>query len=395
MSFRENQAAINRRRQLMTDQTDDPLALGFGASVSTAFEQFRAEDMTNSESRAVERFYGARNHTLDRMAEEGEIPPEVLEEHTKAVGMNRITGLVKTELDYHALAAWTNENAGTEFEADDAEMVRTMRWERNQRQRALSNGNMAGELLGTMGAALTDPVLLGVTLVTLPLGPEALPAAGFLRSVVARSALVEGMVGIATEIPIQEQVEDFKYRIDSPFTFEDKVRNILTAGAGSAVLGGTVQLAALGANRYLLNRRPEQFLEDSTAAPGNPDTVRLAEELGQLRDVPEAPETVGAHLDRLLDAEQQLNHPEFPDFAPQPREPESARPGQTGETLEADLAPLWEPEDPREWELEIETETGEVRTLRDLHDQYQAELRAEEEQLDALVSCTLLPAEVR
>ncbi|PLW82238.1 hypothetical protein CWI75_10695 [Kineobactrum sediminis] len=389
MSFRENQAAINRRRDLMTDQTDDPLELGFGASVSTAFEQFRAEDVTNSESRAVERFQGIRNRSIDSMVEAGEIPAEVVDEHTRAVGMNQINGMTQTELDYHGLAAWANENTGAEFEADDAEMIRTMRWERNQRQRALANGNMAGELIGTMGAALTDPVLLGATLVTLPFGPGSLPATGVLRSVVARAALVEGMVGVATEIPIQEAVEDFKYRIDSPFTFEDKVRNILTAGAASAALGGTVQLAALGAHRYLLNRRPEQFLEDSAAAPSNPDTVRLAEELDQLRDVPDAPDSVGGHLDRLLEAEQRLNHPEAPEYTPQAREAE--QPQVTADGLQDDLAPLWEPEDPREWDLEIETEAGEVRTLRDLDEQYQAELRGEEEQLDALVSCTLLP----
>lgn len=379
MSFRENQAAQNRRRQVMIDQTDDPLALGFGASVATAFEQFRAEDTTNSESRAVQRFLGARNSTIDQMVADGEIPEDVVDANRSVVGMNQITGMNRTELNYHALAAWANENTGSEFETDDAEMIRTMAWERRTRQRQLANGNMLGEVVGTMAGAMTDPVLLAMTAVTLPLGPEAIPAAGFLRSVVARTALMEGMVGIASEIPIQQDVAEFKHRIDSPYTFEDAVRNVLTTGAGSAVLGGTVALAAQGASRYLLKRSPNEFVEAASTSPGNADTDRLVAELSELPGDSDV-DTVGAHLDRMLDTEQRLNQPQVPKI--EPIAPEEAVDG-------------WQPADPREWDLEVETESGEVRTLRDLEAEYETQLRAEEEQLDALSACALLPSEVR
>jgi hypothetical protein len=401
MGYRESRAAITRRLDLKTDTTPDPMALGLIQSAGVALEQFRAEDTTNSQSRAVERFHGTRNAEIDRMIDSGEIPQAIVEENTKQVDIQGRALRPVYRHDYHALAAWANENAETQFDADDEEMIQTMRAEREHRQRLLANGNALGEFAGNMGGAMTDPLLLGITLATLPLGPAAIPARAGLQSVVLRTALMEGLIGIATEIPIQAEVSDFKHRIDSPFTLSDAVTNILFAGGGGFVLGGAIQLGAQQAVKYVSSKRLAELREQydlpddldfeseiadqagaAVSAAGRPleaerrqvsELSMLAEELESLP----ADTTVGEHLESLVNTEREINEPRNPEV-------ETA--------TEEDIEPEFTPED---LDMPVTDEDGVTMSLGERKAAYEKELAAEEAELDSILEqasvCSLLP----
>lgn len=391
MGYRESRAAINRRLDLKTDQTADPMALGLIQSAGVALEQFRAEDTTNSQSRAVERFHGARNAELDRMIDSGEIPQAIVEENTKQVDIQGRALRPVYRHDYHALAAWANENAETQFDADDEEMIQTMRAEREHRQRLLANGNALGEFAGNMGGAMTDPLLLGITLATLPLGPAAIPARAGLQSVVLRTALMEGLIGIATEVPIQAGVLEFKHRIDSPYTLSDAVTNILLAGGGGFVLGGAIQMGAQQALKYVTSKRlselrelydiPEDVVEDA-AVIGRPleAEARQVSELSILAEEMESlptDTTVGEHLEGLVNTEREINEPRNPEV-------ETA--------TEEDIEPEFTPED---LDMPVTDEDGVTMSLGERKAAYEKELAAEEAELDSILEqasvCSLLP----
>lgn len=241
MGYRENKARASEMERSMTLQTAEPLESGFADSFSLAAEQFKAEDLTTSEDKAVTRFYGDRNAELDRMIDGVEIPPEIAEQYRNQVGMNEINGLPQYEPDYHALAGWSNEHLATEFDTDDTEMRQVMASERRERERRLSNGSMVGGFAGSMWGSLHDPAILAATVATFPI---TYGAGGSATSLVLRTAMVEGLIGATSEVPIQLDVMAFKERIDSPYTVDDAIKNVLAAGAGSAVLSGAG--AALG-----------------------------------------------------------------------------------------------------------------------------------------------------
>lgn len=281
MGYREDMARSRALERSMVNTSADPLELGFGASFSMAAEQFKAENLTTSEDRAVERFYGERNDELDLMIAAGDIPEDIAHQHRREVGVNGINGMPRYEQDYHALAAWANDNVGTSFDTDDTEMRQIMASERRERERRLANGDAIGEFAGNAWGSLHDPVVLAATVAT---APVTYGTGGSMASLVLRAALVEGAIGMATEVPIQLDVMEFKERIDSPYTVDDAISNVLAAGAGSAVFGGA--LAGLG--RAITAR-----------LPGAPSDV-AAEEA----------------VETAVRTELDLNRPEVPRFEP-------------------------------------------------------------------------------
>lgn len=221
--------------QSQTLPTAEPLELGFSDSFSLAAEGFIAENLSTSEDKAVQRFFGERDQELDSMIINGDIPEPIQEQFRNVEGFNQINGLPQYKPDYHALAGWANDNLGTGFDIDDNEMRQVMASERRERERRLANGSGLGEFAGNMWGSLHDPVILAATAATFPI---TYGAGGSVTSLVLRTALTEGMIGMASEVPIQLDVMDFKERIDSPYTIEDAIQNVLAAGAGSAVLSG-------------------------------------------------------------------------------------------------------------------------------------------------------------
>lgn len=262
MGYRESQRRSRELERSMVLEGDDPLEIGFTKSFTLAAEQFVAENTTRSEDRAVERFYGERNAELDLMIEAGEIPQDIAREYRESAGYNRINGMPKYEPAYHALAGWANENLSTEFDVDDTEMRQVMAAEREQRERRLARGSALGEFAGNAWGSLQDPAVLAATVATLPV---TYGTGGSLGSLVLRAALTEGVIGMATEAPIQLDVMDFKKRIDSPYTVDDAIENVLAAGAGAAVLGG----AGAGIGRFIearLRGAPDDVTPDEALA---------------------------------------------------------------------------------------------------------------------------------
>jgi hypothetical protein len=366
-------AAMNRRLDAKTDRTNDPLEMSMGLTASTAFSLFRSEDLSNSEDIMVKEFFGKRDRAIDQMIDDGEIPAAVVNETRREVGMNSINGMPYYENDYHALAKWSNENTDSEFDDDDEKFKDYTRVLREDRQRLLTNGSLVGELAGNMGAAMTDPVLLSTIVATVP---SSIPAAGAsFATTVARSALVEGLIGMAVEAPLQVRVAEYKHRIDSPYTFEDAIQNILIAGGAGAVLSG-----GGAAVKYWLNTKTADFT-DAAGVDASPETKRIADELKELDESPDdhGVETVGDHLDRTLNAEKVAKNP---------------KPAEAVEVEERVDGQEWEPDAPEDWDMEIQMEDGSVRTLRDINEQYEREMVEDEAALDEMVACTLLPSGV-
>ncbi len=292
--YREAVERARAMEQAHTLPDDDPLGLGFTQSFSMAAEGFIAENLTTSEDKAVERFFGERNTELNRMMEAGDIPGDVAELNRREAGFNPINGMPRYEPDYHALAQWSNDNLNTFFDTDDTEMRQVMAGERRERDRRLANGNAAGEFAGGMWASLHDPAVLAATVATFPL---TYGAGGSVTSLILRTALSEGLVGMAAEVPIQLDVMDFKQRIDSPYTMEDALTNILAAGAGSAVLSGVG--AGIGRMVDVHFRGAPEGVD-----PGEAFETVIREELGINRpDIPrfEPPEIDGDEFARYRD----------------------------------------------------------------------------------------------
>ncbi len=271
--------------QSQTLPTAEPLELGFLESFSLAAEGFIAENLSTSDDKAVQRFFGERNAELDGMINAGEIPGPIQEQFRNVEEINQINGLPRYKADYHGLAGWANENLGTGFDTDDTEMRQVMGSERRDREHRLANSSGLGEFAGNMWGSLHDPALLAATAATFPI---TYGAGGSVTSLVLRTALTEGLIGMASEVPIQLDVMDFKERIDSPYTVEDAIQNVLAAGAGSAVLAGAG--AALGRTLELRFKGSLDIPADVTPAEAFETVVR--EELHTNRpDIPrfEAP----------------------------------------------------------------------------------------------------------
>lgn len=102
-------------------------------------------------------------------------------------------------------------------------------------QRTAARGNQAVGLIGDLGSGMTDPY----NLATLP--------AGAGQASLLRTALVEGLLGGASEIPNLSGTERAMARMGEDYTASDKVQDVLTSAVASAVLGGGVRAVELGA----------------------------------------------------------------------------------------------------------------------------------------------------
>jgi hypothetical protein len=137
---------------------------------------------------------------------------------------------------------------------DDEALLAQMRAEfaveRRRDQDVIDRGGGGAAFLGQAGGTLTDPLVLA----TAPFGLATTPAKTALGTI-GKTALTEGAVAMATEIPVQAQIAIFKRDIESPWTFADSAVNVLAAGAGGAVFGGTIAGGAIGYKKALAKFR--------------------------------------------------------------------------------------------------------------------------------------------
>lgn len=318
--YRENVERARAMEQVQTLPSDDPLEMGVADSFSMAAQQFMAENLTTSNDKAVQRFFGERDTELTRMMNTGEIPPDVVNLYRKVVGYSESDSAPRYKSDYHGLAQWSNDNLATSFDTDDTEMRQVMAGERRERQRRLANGSAAGEFAGNMWAAMHDPVVLGATVATFPISYG---AGGSVTSLILRTAITEGAIGMATEVPIQLDVMDFKERIDSPYTVDDAIANVLAAGAGAAVLSGVG--AGIGRLVDIRFRSAPEDVDPSEAfetvireelSTNRPDVPRFqapeihaadADEFAPYRDIDVDGRPLGEHLDEVDVLEDQFD----------------------------------------------------------------------------------------
>lgn len=160
---------------------------------------------------------------------------------------------------------------------DDAGLTQQTREQyaklRARDQDVINRGPGSASFVGTAGGAFTDPMVL----MTAPLGVESAGAKTVLGQI-GRTAASEGAIAMLTEIPIQAQVADFKASIASPWSAADSSVNILAAGAGGAVIGGTIAGGVLGYKKALFKYREAKAAGLVRATPEMDEAERALED---------------------------------------------------------------------------------------------------------------------
>jgi hypothetical protein len=135
---------------------------------------------------------------------------------------------------------------------DDEGLMEQFKTEAAELRKAEEHTRLRGpgtaEFVGTGAAIMTDPLIL----LTLGIGAE-VGAGRTLLATIGRTAAAEGAIGMAVELPIQAQVAAFKRELEAPWSFRDSAMNVLSAGLGGAVIGGTIGAGVFG-GRKLLDR---------------------------------------------------------------------------------------------------------------------------------------------
>lgn len=216
-----------------------------------------------------------------------------------------------------------------------------------QRARDLSiiqRGSGIVAFTGAAGGAFTDPLVL----MTLPFGLEA-GAGKTVLGTMGRTALAEGAIGAATEVPLQAQVYAYKQEIQSPWTLRDSAMNVLAAGAGGAVLGGTIAGGIEGTKLFLKNYRESKAAGKIVPTPEMDAAEKILEEAlpaMEANPLAEPDLTEQLHLDALDTARAQANDGQPVDVAGEVRhvevhDPVAAVPGRSADASQLlDIDPL-------------------------------------------------------
>ncbi len=160
-----------------------------------------------------------------------------------------------------------------------------------------------GALVGSGGAVLTDPPVLGSMLLGAP------ASAGILRT-----ALTEAAIGGASEIAILPMLAGSRERLEMPLTTDEAIENVLFATVGGAVFGGGIKALGKGLGLVSDRLRPvvDQAVAEAEALPVSSEIqdaaayVTRAEEMGQAtpfdRSLPTAQAEHIARFDEALNA---------------------------------------------------------------------------------------------
>lgn len=114
--------------------------------------------------------------------------------------------------------------------------------------------NDIAAFMGTMSAAMTDPVNATATLLTAPITGG---AGGTLMQAIGRTAIVEGGINTLTEAMIQPDVYQYNKELGNNYTAKDAVLSVAMAGAGgalfssAAVAGGSILRKSIGKYKEL------------------------------------------------------------------------------------------------------------------------------------------------
>lgn len=119
---------------------------------------------------------------------------------------------------------------------------------REQRQEIIDRGSYWGDIAGSFAGYASDPLIIG----TLPFGMVSGTVKGAsILSNMARGFATQATVGLATEVPIQLSVYDYKKQIQSPYSKEEAYTAIASATLFSGLFGG----GANGISGYLARRK--------------------------------------------------------------------------------------------------------------------------------------------
>lgn len=138
--------------------------------------------------------------------------------------------------------------------------------------------NGFGKFIGEMGAYISDPLVLA----TLPFGGLGLAgkSLGVTSRIIQGSARSAG-VALATEIPIQFAVNNYKDMIGQPYDARDMITAITFATVGAGLFGGAAEGIAgyLGRNKKIAedildNREVPLEVNGKTFSTATPRTIR-------------------------------------------------------------------------------------------------------------------------
>ncbi len=221
----------------------------WGETMRAGFDQIMAEERSDSKSRAWRPHLKSRATAIKNLGGDSELAFLYARE-----GVEQIAATAAL-LDTRGEAAARSSSAGSRrvdallqqrlFErafpdevSTDAQLATTITQElaqrRNQNQSVMARGPASAAFVGQAGALVTDPAVL----VTLPLGGPAQVGRGLMMNA-ARGFGIESSIAVATEIPIQFEVLQFKDEIDSPWTYADAAFNVLSATLGAGILRAT------------------------------------------------------------------------------------------------------------------------------------------------------------
>jgi hypothetical protein len=211
----------------------------FVESVTTAFDETRATELFTSERRMEERFLGPGKQELEGLRDSGAIPQEVWDQHADqpaTAGPGRGMGRPSVT-DWEALAAYSNENLGTDLDLSEESMHAAMQAESDERRAILANVEGLGYLgafFGGGGAMLTDPVQVAAMFT--PMGTMRFGASTF--STVARMAFKEGAINVGIESVNQMHIANFKKRIGIEYHLSEAAANLTAAFVFGGAVGG-------------------------------------------------------------------------------------------------------------------------------------------------------------
>lgn len=240
---------------------------GFEETFDAAIGRFFDEDLSISAFFAsrnapsgmgfVGNLYEERNQKLREMRDSGEITPEVWDYYSSP---ERLFG--NKDVYWDKLAKYVQKEHGRVDVETDKQLKSRVREELAKRReyaaRVFARGDIAGSLLGTIHAAVLDPINVATALAT----PIAAARSGKIIHSALKYGAYEAGLSAAAELPIQIQVRRFKEDIDSPYTGTEMLYNILAAMAGGAAIGSLVGGVSAGLARRTSIKDVEQGISD-------------------------------------------------------------------------------------------------------------------------------------
>lgn len=310
-------------------ESDQPSA--FSDTVSAAFALTRREEISSSALSAWSKAVDARAKVIgqlggdEQLARRYQYVPQITTRNFRQLEQD---GRLEDDAVYQAErrgAMGDSYSYTRDFERrypgqvkTDEELMEAIKadyaQQRERDEAVIDRGGGFASFLGTAGGVMTDPLVLA----TLPFGGEGVAGRGIFGTALKAGAK-EGAVAMATELPIQAQVYQFKREIESPWSFKDSAVNVLSAGVGGAVIGGTLAGGVEGTRRALASYRErvaagtQRATEETEAA-----AAQLEDALPTLEQNPLGTDELAedVHLQALERARAQIEDQQPVDVAP-------------------------------------------------------------------------------